>query len=396
MKRLFFAFGLVLWIFTAPEAFAALDFEDTESIPEWSQNAIATLVSKQILSGNTDGTFAPDREMNRAEFCKVLVTATGVDKYIPLKSDFPDVERDDWFFEYVETAKHFGWVSGYPDGTFRPGNKINRAEAAKILTNAFELGVPTEQTDEAWYGKYFRALSENDLLAHGTSFEDIGSDKNPTRSEISEQIFRLMKKTGRLTAHDIVVIIPENESEKGSATDDISSSSLSSQEADNPPSFDYKSDSIQSMKIDADAGSLYVEKSEALVQRVNVKKNQVAVSAHELKLQGKNGVVEIKALQFRRVGNGIYSDFDDLWLEEGGRMISNRIKPTKEVVNIPLKTTLIVGSSLKKIVLKIDMSQTAKSGHNSRWVLYLPEWIDANTSKRIGFFPFGGADIVVE
>lgn len=386
MMRYFLTFTFILSFFLQTTFAAGVDnFSDKDKIPAWAHGAIGTLVQKGILSGNSDGSFAPSRQMNRAEFCKVLVNATGVDMYIPLESSFPDVERDDWFFDFVETARHHGWVSGYPDGTFQPGNKINRAEAAKILVNAFELDVPESKDNEPWFGRYFRTLERDDLLAYDTTTDDEDSGHNPSRSEISEQIFRFMKKTGRVTAHDTVYTDDESEDEEETEAEDA------------PPSFVYQESSGGgSMKIEDDAGSLYIQKG-TFTQRAKVKRNQTAVLAHELKLQSKDGVSEIAGFQFRRVGNGIYSDFDDLWLEEGGKMISDRIKPYKDLVTIPLKQTkLIVGSSIKKVQLKVDMSQTAKTGNNSRWVLYLPEWIDSNTAKKIGFFPFGGVDIEVE
>jgi hypothetical protein len=373
----------VVFIFSVffQTVFADLDdFADKDQIPEWSRSAIETLIQRNVLSGNSDGTFAPLRSMNRAEFCKIIVNATGVNKHIPLQSSFPDIKRDDWFFEFVETARHHGWISGYPDGTFQPGNEINRAEVAKILVHAFDLHISKDETEGAWFNKYFQTLEYNDLLAYDSIQGNENSNHTPSRSEISEQIFRFMKKTGRITAYD--TLSDEKNEENTPET---------------PPSFVYRESSKNnSMTPDPDAGNLYIEKSEFL-QRANVKRNQRDILAHELKLQSKDGITEISGFQFRRVGNGIYSDFDDVWLEESGRMISERIKPYKDLVTIPLKQTkLTIGSSIKKIQLKVDMSQTAKSGNNSRWVLYLPEWIDSNTTKKIGFFPFGGIDIEVE
>lgn len=383
--RVFFIAAIALFLNLNIASAALEGFSDRTAIPDWAHSSIATLSEKEVMSGNSDGTFAPDRPMNRAEFCKVLVQATGVEKYLPLESSFPDVERSDWFFDYVETAHEYGWLEGYPDGTFQPGSKINRAEAAKIMANAFGLEVAPEAEDEPWYKKYFRTLLQKELLPHGAEYTDLKPNHNPTRSEIAEQLFRIMKKTGHLTSFDIV------------QADDVPEPNQTENSNSAPESFTYQSpETIQTLPAEQDAGTLYIYKDESLPKKKTVSKNQRDVIAHQLKLQSKNGIVELAGLQFRRVGNGIYSDFNDLWLEEAGRRISDRIHPYKELIHIPLKQTrLAIGSSIKKITLKVDMSQTAKSGNNSRWVLHIPEWIDANTEKKVGFFPFGGISIEV-
>jgi len=48
----------------------------------------------------------------------------------------PDVPRSHPFFSYIETAKQYGLVSGYADGTFRPGNEVTRGQLAKMVVTA--------------------------------------------------------------------------------------------------------------------------------------------------------------------------------------------------------------------------------------------------------------------
>jgi hypothetical protein len=55
---------------------------------------------------------------------------------------FFDVTEDDWFSEHVRAASSREIVNGYPDGTFKPGNFITRAEAAKIVYLTM-IGNPT-------------------------------------------------------------------------------------------------------------------------------------------------------------------------------------------------------------------------------------------------------------
>ena len=137
-------------------------------------------------------TLRPDRTINRAEFLKVLVNATGVDLARPVKPHFPDVQPEHWFYIYIETAKAQGWVNGYPDGTFKPGNEINRAEIAKVLTEAFNLDSP-EVADPRWYAKYVLTLNEQGLMPYQVLSQSFNPAHIPTRAEVFEQIFRTIR-----------------------------------------------------------------------------------------------------------------------------------------------------------------------------------------------------------
>ncbi len=377
--RFFFLLAFVLSL-GIPASFATPNFSDLEDIPEWANIPISVLVEKEVLSGNSDGTFQPERSLNRAEFCKILVQATEVKKFVPQSSSFPDIENTDWFFPYVETAKHEGWIAGYPDGSFRPGNHINRAEVAKILANAFGFESGPAEDSEPWYETFFHTLNENKLLAYGTDFQTLAPEENPSRAEISEQIFRAMKKVGKISALDFPEI--ENVS--------------SSPDETTPPSFEYTASSgSENVTIDKNAGKLYIEKSSSLIQKTSVTKGQSGVVAHRLQFSSKDGLSEISAFQLRRIGNGKFLDFSNIWLEMNGSPITNKVQPTDDLVRLPLKQPITSGLSVKEIVVKVDIASTSGSG-SSRWVLFLPEWIEANTNVKIGFFPIGGADLEIK
>ena len=51
---------------------------------------------------------------------------------------FTDVNRSDWFYPYAAQASEYGWIGGYPDGSFRPNNSITRAEVSVIVNNMLE------------------------------------------------------------------------------------------------------------------------------------------------------------------------------------------------------------------------------------------------------------------
>lgn len=96
----------------------------------WYAEAVNTLATLEIVDGVGDNRFAPERTITRAEFttmamrfCQEIPTGENI---------FSDVDQDDWFYDYVVGSIQYGWINGYPDGTFRPNDTITRAEVTTI------------------------------------------------------------------------------------------------------------------------------------------------------------------------------------------------------------------------------------------------------------------------
>ena len=107
------------------------NFSDV-SADKWYNNAVSTLCHMGVLGGYSDGTFRPNAPITRAEFAKIAVSfsqANGSAVY----SYFTDVKTTDWFAPYVTAAKDSSLIEGYSDGSFKPENKITRAEACAIV-----------------------------------------------------------------------------------------------------------------------------------------------------------------------------------------------------------------------------------------------------------------------
>lgn len=97
---------------------------------EWYAQAVHVLASLGILNGVGDGCFEPQRWITRAEFTAIAMRFAKLDTS---GSDiFPDVNREDWFYDQVVCAVQYGWINGYADGTFRPDNTITRVEVTAI------------------------------------------------------------------------------------------------------------------------------------------------------------------------------------------------------------------------------------------------------------------------
>lgn len=107
----------------------AKTFKDVKA-KDWYADLVAYASYRGIISGYPDGTFKPNAPISRAEFASIAARFADLTKTEPLS--FSDVAKGNWAYDSIAKASSQGWLSGYPDGTFRPNNKINRAEVTSI------------------------------------------------------------------------------------------------------------------------------------------------------------------------------------------------------------------------------------------------------------------------
>ena len=109
---------------------------------DWFMNAVSTLDNGNILLGYPDGTFKPNGKITRAEFASIAVrfdtSATG-----EISVPFTDISGH-WAEENIKKAYELGYISGYPDGTFKPNEPITRAEVASLMNNVLNRHVSSE------------------------------------------------------------------------------------------------------------------------------------------------------------------------------------------------------------------------------------------------------------
>ena len=78
-------------------------------------------------------------------------------------------------------------MSGYPDGTFKPGNNLTFVEVAKIIVGTFALQTTTDPADERWFAPYVNALSQR----HAIPLSITRFDQIITRGDMAQMMYRL-------------------------------------------------------------------------------------------------------------------------------------------------------------------------------------------------------------
>ncbi|RUT47267.1 VWA domain-containing protein [Paenibacillus anaericanus] len=116
----------------------------------WSNKHIATMENAGIITGYPDGTFKPGRQITRAEFAAIASRFDNLDEQE--NTLFSDI-KDHWAAKYIVSAANKGWIKGYPDGTFKPNQYITRAEAMAFINSVLnrKTRVPGIHEDaKAW------------------------------------------------------------------------------------------------------------------------------------------------------------------------------------------------------------------------------------------------------
>jgi hypothetical protein len=98
--------------------------------------AIEELSDQGIVSGYNDGSFRPDELVTRAQAAKVISKAFQWGLINPAESRFVDVPQDSWMYPYVETIAARGVITGFSDNTFLPTGTISRGKLIKAIVLA--------------------------------------------------------------------------------------------------------------------------------------------------------------------------------------------------------------------------------------------------------------------
>ena len=126
------------------------DFKDI-SKKAWYASYVSYLEKYGIIKGYTDNTFRPDNKVTRAEFIAMTVRYYDLFndvKYTSTSVKYTDVSSSYWAVKEIAYAKNIGWLNGYADGTFRGDNNITRAEVVTVVNRATGRNADKEYVNE--------------------------------------------------------------------------------------------------------------------------------------------------------------------------------------------------------------------------------------------------------
>ncbi len=172
---------------------------------EWAAEAINALHDKGIISGKGAGKFAPQDNITRAEFVKIIVSAFNLSD-VNAYAEFEDVPSDSWCYLYVASAKKVGIIYGVDDKHFGANEEISRQDMAVIIARVMDMlmipysNEPTTFTDEKQISDYAREsvmkLAQSGIV-NGMGDGSFSPYTNVTRAQAARVIHGVMQKQGR-------------------------------------------------------------------------------------------------------------------------------------------------------------------------------------------------------
>lgn len=174
-------------------------FTDIGNVP-WAETAINTLAQKGVLSGNGDGTFAPDRLLTRNEFVKMIVSAFDIER-TGNELSYADIDNNSWSAEYIKAAVDAGIIFGVDDTHFGDGMNIIRQDVAVIAERilkhkGLELKSSSLKFDDSYeiadYALSAVAKVNYNGIMNGMSDKLFAPLGNTTRAQAAVVIYNLL------------------------------------------------------------------------------------------------------------------------------------------------------------------------------------------------------------
>lgn len=155
------------------------------------QKFIVNVPKEAFVKGYPDGSFRPDQKVVRSEIATMLAQFVKVND--SLANRFKDIKTSDWYFDSFKTLVNAGIITGYGDDNYRPNEGVTRAQAVTMIAKLKGLTPKVSNFKDVkaneWYAGYAGAAKEAGIVV-GYSDGTFGGDKIVTRAEIIAMINR--------------------------------------------------------------------------------------------------------------------------------------------------------------------------------------------------------------
>ncbi len=177
----------------------------TDIANHWAAGFIQSLVNKQFITGFPDSTFKPETVLTRAQFAAVLAKTFD----LPAKrsgSTFNDVPPSFWGAEAIAKANRMGFMAGFPDGTFRPGQNLTRVQAIVALVNGLgltggtigSLAVYNDRTGIPSYAiESVSTATQRRIVVNYPDLKQLNPNRDMTRGEFAGVMYQALVAINR-------------------------------------------------------------------------------------------------------------------------------------------------------------------------------------------------------
>ncbi len=185
----------------------AANFSDTRS--HWARPFIETLAERQIIAGFPDGTFKPDAPVTRAQFAAIVKNAFS-NSAVRVSRNFGDVPNTYWAAPAIGKAYETGFMSGYPDGAFKPEQQIPKVQVLVALSSGLNF-TPTRTADTtlatfrdsaeipAYAKSGVAAAAERNVVVNYPNVSFLNPNETATRADVAAYIYQTLVNQGKLS-----------------------------------------------------------------------------------------------------------------------------------------------------------------------------------------------------
>jgi hypothetical protein len=192
-----------------PAPAAPLAFSDL-SPEHWAKQYIDALTARGILAGFPDGTFEPDQAMTRAELATQVARAFDLPDQTAAPPTFVDIPTSYWATDGIQAAVKMGFMQGYPDGVFQPGQTVPRVQVIAAIAAGLQLqsaeptAVLPQYSDQMeipeWAREKVAAATTADIISGQPDQLELRPNEPATRAEVAAILYYALVYLGALPA----------------------------------------------------------------------------------------------------------------------------------------------------------------------------------------------------
>jgi hypothetical protein len=174
----------------------------------WAGDFIRPLASLNLVTGFVDGSFKPDASINRAQYAALVVKIFNPTSIRPV-AQFNDIPADFWALPVITQAYSGGFLSGFPDQTFRPQSNLRRLELMASLVSGLSLPSADVKVLEIYedrdsipaYAKSaVAAATQAGIIVNYPTPALLEPKRETTRAEAIAFMYQALIRTGRVSA----------------------------------------------------------------------------------------------------------------------------------------------------------------------------------------------------
>jgi parallel beta-helix repeat protein len=172
----------------------------------WAQAYIEALAAQKVITGFPDGTFQPQAPVTRAQFAAIISKAFAP---APRRAgiEFSDVAKSFWGYDAIQIVVKGGFMAGYPEGNFRPEQKIPRVQSLVAIANGLNFG----DGNVALLAKYqdakdipsyastaIAAATQRQVVVNYPTVTQLAPNREATRAEVAAFVYQALVNAGRV------------------------------------------------------------------------------------------------------------------------------------------------------------------------------------------------------